>query len=447
MSPCLLYVVWDYPILSETFIRREVEALRERGVSLRIWSIRAGRLLEAGSASEIAPPFPLSARQSHPITHKRIAMPPAGSDDACYPLPESQTDVHPDKPVGTFGCGLQTFRRCFFLSLCMQPHLWFSVFRRFRQWRPLWHAALASDHIHAHFAGVPSDMAQMAAQLSGRSWSCSVHARDVFTPSPRSLFVRLRKAEAVIACTQAGVASLQNAGIARDRILLIRHGIPLPAYPFHAAPGNKQVLAIGRCVPKKGFDTLLKAFAMLLNDPLYASNGLKIQGCPKLCLIGDGPLRKTLERQARRNGIRNHISFAGPCHTQQVQTHLRKASVLVLPSRRQPDGDRDGLANVLLEAMAMGIPFITTTAGSAPEVIIDGVHGMLIPPDDPLALIAAIRDIFKNPTAAASRAIRARQLVEQDFDIEKTIDPLAAYFKGKWPPETRPCRRFRNMRT
>jgi glycosyltransferase involved in cell wall biosynthesis len=290
-------------------------------------------------------------------------------------------------------------------------------------------AALAHDLaqtqsrlLWAQFAGITADITGIAAEATGAPWVCSVHAHDVFTPPPRVLACRLRDARRIIACSQAAGDAVRGV---HERVEVIHHGVPL-AVGAHLCvrPGRTQgsaptdtgrIFSAGRIEPKKGFDALLRACA-LLHPPFTCR------------IAGRGGQEKKLRRLATELGIADNVEFLGWLPPGQILEEIRNADVVALASRRMPDGDRDGIANIILEALSEGVPVVTTTAGGGGEVIQDTINGRLAPPDDPAALAAALTDVLSSPDLRQRFATVGRQTIAQDFDPVANIEKLEAVF-------------------
>jgi glycosyltransferase involved in cell wall biosynthesis len=274
--------------------------------------------------------------------------------------------------------------------------------------------------LHAHFAGITADLAAIVSQATGRPWTCSVHAHDVFTASPAQTYRRLRTAAGIAACSRQAAAAVTAAGIPPEKVSLIHHGIPLNDFTLDTIqPEGSAFFTACRLEPKKGLDTLLRACA-LLRDRRH----------PFTCVIaGDGPLRGPLKRLNTKLGLDGNVYFIGWQSQEETQSRIMDATALVLPSRRMKNGDRDGIANILLEAMALGTPVITTTAGAAAEVIDDRRNGLLVPPDDPAALAAALTAALASKENLSRLAKAARATVEEHFDASRTILLLEDFFR------------------
>ncbi len=366
--PTLTYLLGKHPCASETFIQREIDALRRRGWNIDVVSMYGASAIAPCSRGPFNGPL-LAATLRH-------ALP------LIFHLPR--------------------------LPLQLLRHLpqTAALVQRIR--------TTGSTDVHAHFAHLPADIALLAARQAGVRFTCSVHAWDVFAQPPAAIHRRLQPAAAVCACSQAAVDAVCAAGIEQQRVHLIRHGLPLAEYAFAPARGNRRILAVGRLEPKKGFDVLLTACAQLRGTPFSCQ------------IIGEGSQRRPIEQLISRHNLTGAVSLRGAATPDEVRATMRTADVLVLPSRRLASGDRDGVANVLIEAMALGLPIITTTAGAAGEVVRDGVHGRLVPPDNAEALAAAIRMLLDNPDIRMRLARAARESIETDFDEEHTIAQMEA---------------------
>ncbi|MBO7654307.1 MAG: glycosyltransferase [Kiritimatiellae bacterium] len=264
--------------------------------------------------------------------------------------------------------------------------------------------------IHAHFAGITADVAAVAAAAAGIPWSCSVHARDVFTVPSELTACRLIPAAGVMACSRLAAERVAAAGVPPERIALVHHGLHLNDFPYDTVQPDGVFFTACRLEPKKGLDTLLHACAIL-----------KRNGVDFSCVIaGDGPERGALETLAAKLNLRDRVEWIGWQSQEETRSLLMDATLLVLPSRVMPNGDRDGIANVLLEAMAIGTPVLTTPAGAAAEIITDGVNGLLVQPDDPAALAAALGQALVSKQRLMALAHEARRTIEAQFDATRT---------------------------
>ncbi len=273
--------------------------------------------------------------------------------------------------------------------------------------------------IFAHFAWTTADVAATAARLSRRPWFCFVHAWDVFTRPASELLRRTATAARIVACSQAAANACLASGIAHDRIALIHHAVLPVQLPTRrpTATTHASVVAVGRLVEKKGFDTLIRAWPAVVRALPGAT----------LRIVGDGPCASSLRHLARAVcDDYGSISFTGALSEEETLNAIASSDMLVLPSRRLPNGDRDGIANVILEAMAIGVPVVTTDAGAAGEVVQDGVSGLLLPhPATPETLSAAIVRLAADEKLRATIADNARAVVRDGFSHETYLAAVA----------------------
>ncbi|QDV34188.1 glycosyltransferase [Tautonia plasticadhaerens] len=244
------------------------------------------------------------------------------------------------------------------------------------------------DHIHAHF-GNSTTIAMLCGAITGLPFSFTVHGPEEFDPADRpGLVEKCRRAAFVRAISEDAAGRLRDlAPSAAGRIHVVRIMVD-PATlvgPEVEPPTAPRLAWVGRMVPRKGLDTLLDALALLAADPEPPEFELE--------LIGDGPDRRRLERRAGALGLPGRIRFAGWGGPPDVRRAIRGARALVLPS------EAEGLPNVLLEAMALGRPVVSTGVDGIPELVLDGVNGWLVPPGDPRALASAIREALLVPPA------------------------------------------------
>jgi glycosyltransferase involved in cell wall biosynthesis len=272
--------------------------------------------------------------------------------------------------------------------------------------------------IHSHFAGITADLAAIVSRALGVPWTCSVHAHDVFTTSSPALRRRLRTASRVTACSRRAVGIVAESGYPAEKIDLIHHGLPINEFAFDTIQTDEVIFTAARLEAKKGIDTLIRACAQLRDRNVRFT-----------CVIaGAGPLLGSLKKLVARLELEKSIVFIGWQSQEETRSHLMDASVLALPSRRTRLGDSDGIPNILVEALALGTPIITTTASSANEIILDTVNGLLVPPDDPARLADALATALASKELRIRMAKAGRLTAEQYFDGSKNIQQLEAFF-------------------
>jgi glycosyltransferase involved in cell wall biosynthesis len=259
------------------------------------------------------------------------------------------------------------------------------------------------DGVHGYFAHEPAAVAEGAAALLGVRHSFSVHARDARKVAPAVLARRVAAAGCVIAC---------NTDVARDvasadgKLHVVPHGVDLDRFRPTPPPARTEsrLLAVGRLVEKKGLDVLVEATA-------------RLQTPVRLRVVGDGPERARLAAAAKRAGVAASVELAGSLAHEHLPDEYAAADIVVVPSVQGHDGDRDGLPNVVLEAMASGRPLVASAVGAIPAAVEDGKTGVLVAPRDPDALAAAVDGLMRAPQLRRRLVTAARRRVEQEFEL------------------------------
>ena len=400
----IAFVLKGYPRLSETFITQEILALEERGLRLHLVSLR-----HPTEASV----HPAHARVRAPVTY----------------LPEY---LH-EEPARVFRAWRRVRRwpgygrtlRLWLRDLIRDPTR--NRVRRFGQ------ALVMADelppevtHIHAHFLHTPASVARYAAHLTGRKWTGSAHAKDIWTTPRWEKREKLNDAEWVVTCTAVNRAELD--ALAPGRVELVRHGLDLDEFSPPPAPARYRgegeppvltILSVGRAVEKKGYPDLIAALSRMPESPAW-----------RFVHVGGGPQIANLRRLAERAGIADRTEWAGAIARPELLARLRAADLFVLASRVARDGDRDGLPNVLLEAQSQGLPSVATRVSAIPELIEDGVNGILVPPGDPDALAAALARLLGDPELRRRLGAAGERRVRGAFSSVEGADRLAIKFRG-----------------
>ncbi|HYJ46919.1 MAG TPA: glycosyltransferase family 4 protein [Pyrinomonadaceae bacterium] len=284
-------------------------------------------------------------------------------------------------------------------------------------------------HIHAHFCHGATTVAWLASMMTGLPFSFTAHAKDIYCESlnPQGLLRRkMRAARFVVTCTDANREHLLKVE-PTARVHCIYHGLNAEftsllkeSNEAHSRRRQMRALGVGRLVPKKGFDVLVEACALLRRRNVEF----------EALIVGPhGEHEAELRRRISLHGLENQIQLTGPMEQSRLYEEYRRASAFCLPCRVLESGDRDGIPNVLMEAMACGLPVITTPVSGIPEIVRDGVNGQLIPPDDPVALADALIGLDRDPQLAESLSKEARATVHERFDGERFALQLAALFR------------------
>ena len=299
-------------------------------------------------------------------------------------------------------------------------------------------ARLAEDrgvtHVHGNWAHLPATSAWIVSRLTGARFSFSGHAgRDLFR-TVAFLDRKLRDAAFVAVCNRA--AAEQLAPIAPETAEKVRirpHGVDLDRFRARAEGEGREglLLSVGNLDPAKGFDVALEALALLRREGRAA----------RWRLVGEGPERARLERRVAELGLAGAVELAGRRNGEALVEEYRAATVFLAPSRLLANGGRDGLPNVVLEAMAVGVPVVASGVAAIPEAVEDGVTGRLVPPQDPPALAAAIAALLDDPAERRRLAAAARRRVERDFDRRRALEAFCELFAGEASSEKGGARR------
>ena len=395
----LAYIIGTYPSLTTTFIDREVNTLRNRGVEIQILAMRR-------------PQNALSPEQA-PLQSGVI-----------YLLPISLLAVIRSHFRFAFSRPSAYFGTLFYLLTRPHPGLR-SIWMTFLHFTEGVCAAEllqthACDHLHAHFMDRASTVALVTSRLLGISYSLTAHAADIYV-RPILAVEKLSNAAFVATCTgynQAYLMQLTHNGV-RERVKCIYHGLNVANYHPVKAAGRPVLLCVGQLKEKKGITFLLQA-CRLLKDAGYEFT------CE---IVGEGPLQSALMAEIHQLGLEGTVTLCGALPHDQVIRKYAEARVFVLPAVVGANGDRDGIPNVILEAMAMKLPVVSTQHSGIPEVLEDEVNGLLVPPADAMALKNAIARLLDDPETARQYGERGRQTVAERFDLGSNVGKLLAEFE------------------
>jgi len=262
-------------------------------------------------------------------------------------------------------------------------------------------AGVSVGGVHGYFAHTPAEVAGDLARRLGVPFGFSVHARDARKIARRDLFDRAQRAACVVACNTDVAGELDGSGA---RVTLVRHGVDLDRFRAHrSSSGPFTMLAVGRLVEKKGFHVLVDAVSRLAGDW-------------RLRIVGDGPERSALATRARDRGVADRVTFCGAITHDVLPAEYGLADVVVVPSVCDASGDRDGLPNVVLEAMASSAAIVATDAGAIASAVRGGDTGIVVPAGDATALTAALSRLANAPEWRRRLGDAARAAVEREFD-------------------------------
>jgi colanic acid/amylovoran biosynthesis glycosyltransferase len=279
-------------------------------------------------------------------------------------------------------------------------------------------------HLHAHFATASTTVARLAARFARVPYTMTAHAKDIFHESvrPDDLRRKLRDAAATVTVSDYNVEYLHDSyGPAAEGVRRIYNGLELERFPYEEPRVRvPEIVAVGRLVEKKGFADLIEACSLLRD------RGVKVQ-CR---IIGLGEQEPELRAAVERLGLENRVELPGPRPQGELIEVVGSAAVFAAPCVVGGDGNRDGLPTVLLEAMALGTPCVSTDVTGIPEVLRDGETGLMVPQREPAALADAIERLLADPELRVGLADRARRLVEAEFDVRRNAALLRETFEA-----------------
>jgi glycosyltransferase involved in cell wall biosynthesis len=401
----IAYIVKAWPRLSETFILNEIISLEQRGVPIRIFSVR-----EADAGPSHSKVDQVRAKVTCLAMRPRWKQAVAANLRLLCRQPGRYlrllAHVIATKVIrGRYGPPRHFFQAAYLADILSREPV---------------------DHLHAHFASTPARVALLAHRLTGIPFTFTAHAKDIYLSNPEAFRAKLEGARAVVTCTQYNRDFLlERYGLFCDgKVHCVYHGLdPLQfklTLPGEVETEKPVILSVARLVEKKG-----------LGDLIVAADILRRRGRVfQVEIIGSGPQRETLKAQVKRLGLADRVRLLGAQTHESVCVAYERAAVFALPCVIASNGDRDGIPNVLLEAMASGVPIVSTPVSGIPELVESGVNGLLVRPNDPAALADAIDKLIASQELRGSLARAARAKVESSFSLDASAERLLALFSA-----------------
>jgi glycosyltransferase involved in cell wall biosynthesis len=397
------YFLGRFPYLTETFILREIILLRRLGLDVHIFSMFPP--LPTPVHTEVQEVMPYTHYSPYLISGRLI-------------LAQFYFLLHaPYKLFRALSRAIwQTYREPLILLRVLLIFPKTVYFAKEIQ-------KLGIEHIHAHFVWVSGIAAGIAHDLTGVTYSLHSHAFDLFARDQENVSRQLALADGVVTVSQYHRQYIRNLcpRLSLEDIRVVHYGVDLEEFslaPISAQNGRVRIISVGSLLEKKGHEYLIEACARL------AQQGYAFQ-----CLIvGMGPRQDALQARIDNYGLHDCVFLLGGKTQDEIRELYRKSDLFVLACVVARGGDRDGMPNVLLEAMSMQIPVITTAVTGIPELVRDRENGLLVPQRDALALAGAIEQLIKDQTLRRRLAKEGRQTVLSEFDIHKTADQLASTF-------------------
>ncbi|HEY5744141.1 MAG TPA: glycosyltransferase family 4 protein, partial [Terrimicrobiaceae bacterium] len=378
------YLFERFPSFSQTFCVREVEAMHGRGLEFPVFSI-----------------------------HK-----PAGE-----PVQDCFFDIGPiyflPEKFDTILATDTGFRRSARRALESLRALWGCEEQKRRIYEALWLGPLLRDagirHIHVHFAGSAARTAFWLKRLFGVDYSVTAHANDIFRDEPRERLEQIFGAAAVVVTvSDFSLRYLRETFPAqRHKFHRVFNGIDTDRFAPSSFPqGRPLILSVGRYIAKKGFCTLIEACARL---------ELRDFECQ---IIGNGPLEESLREQAALLGVQDRVLITGPKPEGEIKRLLQRSRMFVLACARAGDGAMDNLPTVIMEAMAAGVPVVSTDVAAVSEMVREGETGFIVPEKDPEAFAQRMARLIDDPELARTMGMRGRSRCREIFELDKTSASL-----------------------
>ena len=401
------YMLDVFPVITETFILNEILELKKRGMKIIIFACHK---------FDFTPHKPLIHPEAKELVRETIYL-----DSVSMKMNRLQKAAlhfsillrHPVRYLRTllfaYRKGGQTFTA--FKAI--------SSFVREMNRRKI-------EHVHAHFAREACEFSMLISMVTGIPYSFSTHAFDIYTRDGIDMLDHIIRAIFVVTCTAYNQRYLiRKYGVpAQKKVYLNYHGVDPRKFILSEEKSNSRIsiLSIGRLVEKKGFPYLIEAISFV-KDTLDLGFIVTI--------VGDGPERKNLEQLVADLNLESWIVFKEFLPTGEIKEQYGQADIFVLPSIVADNGDQDGIPNVILEAMSMGLPVISTNISGISEVICDGVDGLLMPPNDSQALASAIVKLCQDTQLRKKLGENARKKITVHFNKADKIDKLFKFFNPK----------------
>lgn len=399
------YVLLRFPCLTETFVAEEIQKMQAAGIEVCIYSLLASRdnLIQPVSVSLL--PF---ARTAPNLLHPALWA--------------AQLQYLFHSPRTYFNLAA---------ILLKQPSPRRSVFfkRLAIFWKSVWIARDLEkrriDLIHTHFAWLAAAAGWIAGSLLEVPYTITAHAYDIYSEKNDLLPLTARNAARVITISQKNRQAIKEfvPGLPEEKIQVIHCGVDLDYFTWQPAgfpfpPSPLQITSVGSLIEKKGHEYLIRACDIL-----------KREGFPFRCnIIGAGELEQELTALVRQLGLDGMVTLTGKRSQDQVKTRLSVSNVFILACVRTSSSDQDGIPVAMMEAMAMGVPVISTPVSGIPELITHGVTGLLVNERDPEGIARSVTSLVQDTALRTTLQVEGRKLVEKEYNIITNVDNLKQIF-------------------
>jgi len=393
------YLVKTFPRLSETFILNEILGVEELGLELEIFSLR-----KLPPANE--PVHPDVAKVKAPVRYIPSLI----------------------RPLWPPGLALLLFSHLALLFAAPQRYFAAARFHfgsgnspRLKDFLQAGYLGRALSrgkftHLHAHFANVPTTVAEIVKHLTGIGYSFTAHAKDVYLTPPSELARKIKEAKCVLTCTAVNQRYLAGLADQGTPVRLAYHGVDVSRFRALSSGDPPQndgvplILSVARLCEKKGLEFLIEACRILVD------RGVAFQ-CR---IVGYGPLEDKLQKMIATLALRDRVFLLGKMTQDQLAQLYPQSNLFVLPCMILENGDQDGIPNVLFEAMVCGVPIVSTEIPSICELIEHQKNGLLVEQRNARALADAIELLIGSPGLRNDLALKGRQTVLGGFTRESS---------------------------
>ncbi len=411
VQPTLAYILKGYPRISETFISNEILLLEQLGFRMHLFPMRQPRENFCHDSVK-----QIRAAVDYLPTDLLLDLPRLIAPNILSAVRK------PGLYRSALGLATRRFRRTGKSA----------TFKHLFQGGYLAEKHLAANpaiiHLHGHFAHSPTSVTMFAAHLSRLPFSFTAHAKDIYTSHPDQLREKMAKASFVVTCTRHNLEYLEAIGAgSTPRIHCIYHGIDLSLFNGSqqaiACRPPYRLLTVARITEKKGLPTVYHALRILADQQVLFQHSL----------IGDGDDREQILALIKKLNLESSCRLLGTKPHSEVLEQFKRSDLFVLGCEIAESGDRDGIPNVLVESLAMGVPAVSTNVSALPELLIDGRTGVTVEPQNSAAFAEAILHLLTDSGLRERVIGEGRTFVHDHFDNKKLITELAAVFTSTQP--------------
>lgn len=422
------YVLMGFPRLSETFITQEIQLLEQLGARLRLFAVKHGDSAVHDNVADIRAPLTylpkvtsLSGTMLLPWLWRNLP--------AYWRAHASVVRRRPLRYLATLASAIAMCWRYREGRFAMPRKVYIKEFLQAGHIAHQVFAAPQVRHLHGHFCHGATNVTWFASRLTGLPFSFTAHAKDIYQAdqNPGDLLPRkLKAARFATTCTDANRSHLAHHHPDCPAVHTIYHGLDTEYFsPAHRKPAAAHdlpmLLAVGRLVEKKGFGHLVNACALLRDA------GQQF----RCVIVGEpGDQGEALRAAIAAHRLDGVVTIQGAVKHDQLRELYARAALFVLPCLVAANGDRDGIPNVLAEAMAMGLPVVTTPVSGIPELVEDGRNGVFVKEADDLSLAEALGRLLAEPAERDRLGIAARNTILDVFDARRTIVALGQLFEA-----------------